>query len=122
MVLIMIEARCHERFAEQVDPGSLGKAEAGVVFEKQMGTDLVSQRHKHRVAGILNSLNKGFTAMSAHFVTPDSSVFYHAVSRTGKGILRCHDSLFQAGCRRNDLKCGSRLIRIIDTSISPHCI
>ena len=50
--------------------------------------------------------------MSAHFVTPDSSVFYHAVSRTGKGILRCHVSLFQACCRRNDLKCGSRLIRI----------
>ena len=38
------------------------------------------------------------------------------------GIFRSHNSLFQCRCGCDDLKCRSRFIRIIDTSISPHLI
>ena len=60
--------------------------------------------------------------MSAYFMTTDSTVFHHIISRTMKLILRSDHAFLQTGSRRHYLGYRSGFICVIDTAIPPHLI
>ena len=52
----------------------------------------------------------------------DSPVFYQLIARAVKRIIDRNDTCCKSGRHRDDLKCGTRLIRIVQTWIPPHLI
>ena len=51
--------------------------------------------NKYRITGILYPLDKRFLSMSTNLMTPDFSIFYNPVSRTGKCIRQRNDTFFK---------------------------
>ena len=55
-------------------------------------------------------------------MAPDLPVIHDAVSRTHKGVIQRYNTLFQTGGSRNNLKCRSRFISIVNAPVPPHLI
>ncbi len=65
-------------------------------------------------------MGKILRTVACDLVAADLPVIHNDKSRTGKIVFQPHCPALQSCRRRDDLKCRARLIRVIDTSVSPH--
>jgi len=60
--------------------------------------------------------------MAPHLVASDLTILHHDKARTGKLALRGDNPLLQPRRSGDDLEGGTRLIGVIDTSVTPDLV
>ena len=110
------------RLARKIDPGLSEKSELFKIVVERIHAESLSHVDEYRIAGIHRALEECLRTMSADFMAADLPVFHDPESRTGKFIVQMDHSGLKSGSGCDDLKCGSRLIRIVDTAVPPHFV
>ncbi len=110
------------RFSRQVDAGSVKQAELLKIFIIIVHAETQPHRYKNRITGVHRCLYEIFRSVPGNFMTPDTPVFHHNISRTAEVIVYRHDALFQRGRGRHCLKRGAGFISIVNAAVTPHGI
>ncbi len=108
------------RFSRQIDPGLPQKPELFKIVVILLRSYSKSHRYENGIAGIHGRLNEIFRTVSSHFMASDLPVFHDHITRTAKMIVDRNDACRKPRCRRNNLKCRSRFISIVDRIVTPH--
>ena len=114
----------HDRpcLSRKIDPSLFEQTELLKIPVKSICPQPLSHFNKNRIAGIHDPLHKRLTSMTGRFMAAYPPVIDNPKSGTAESIFRCYNALFQSCRCRYDLKCRTRLIRVVDAAISPHFV
>ena len=110
------------RFPRKVNASFLQKAKLPEITVIFIYSEAQSHLNKHRVTGIFRSLHEILCSVSPSVRTMDPPVFYQLIARTVKRIIDRNNTCRKPCRHRDDLKCGTRFICIVQTGIPPHLI
>ena len=108
------------RLSRKVDPRFFHQTELAKAVIEPVYPDAQPYGDKDGITRIHGCMYKVLRPVAADLMAAYPPVPYHNITGTIERIRRLDRSRLQPGSRRDNLKRGTRLIRIVDTAVSPH--
>ena len=112
--------RC--RLSRQIDSRLLCQTELFEIFVIVFHAQPLAQFNEDGITAVHNACLERLRPVSACLRAPDSAILHQLIAGTVELICQRHHALLERCRRRDNLKCGTRLIGVADTRVSPHAV